>query len=88
MQEGRIADSMSSGEASSSSIKDKEDAIEQVGPFDADLQGTEDEREAKALLGWVQAVDGASEEGVLSRHVLNIGDLCDGVAFFDVLGAV
>lgn len=50
--------------------------------------GNEEEREAKALLGWVQAVDEATEEGVLSRPVVAIDDMCDGVAFFDILGAV
>ena len=48
----------------------------------------DEEREAKALLGWVLAVDSASEEGVLSRHVVAVDDLCDGVPFFDILGAV
>lgn len=52
------------------------------------LQGTEEEREARALLGWVRAVDEATEEGILSRHVVQVDDLCDGVAFFDILGAV
>lgn len=79
---------MSSGEASSSSFRGKEDPIGESGAADADSKGTEEEREAKALLGWVQAVDNASEEGVLSRHVGTIDDLCDGVAFFDVLEAV
>jgi hypothetical protein len=51
-----------------------------------DLQ--EVEREAKAILAWVQAVNGASEEGVLSRQVVSLDDLCDGVAFFDILAAV
>jgi hypothetical protein len=52
------------------------------------VSGTEDDREARALLGWVRAVDEATEEGILSRHVVEVDDLCDGVAFFDILGAV
>lgn len=50
--------------------------------------GTEVEREARALLGWVRALDDATEEGILSRHVVSVDGLCDGVAFFDILGAV
>lgn len=47
-----------------------------------------EQREARALLGWVQAVDNGTEEGILTRHVSSVDDLCDGVAFFDVLGSV
>lgn len=70
------------GEGSSSPKMKQSDSSDNI------VQGNEDEREARALLGWVQAVDEATEEGILSRHVIRVDDLCDGVAFFDILGAV
>jgi len=80
-------------EASSSSNKPTDDVVEENNTS-VNAEETivsildEEEREAKALLGWVQAVDDATEEGILSRQVVAIDDLCDGVAFFDILGAV
>lgn len=47
------------------------------------------EAEAQALTSWVQAVDRArGDEGMLSRMVDTVEDLCDGVAFFEVLSTV
>lgn len=44
---------------------------------------------AHALLGWIKKMDESSEEeGILSKVVADVDDLCDGVAFFDVLATV
>jgi hypothetical protein len=74
--------------AEASSSPNNSSDIDRRNSDPGERQGTEEEREARALLGWVRAVDDAIEEGILSRHVVQVDDLCDGVAFFDILGAV
>ncbi|UZJ57470.1 hypothetical protein CBS101457_006790 [Exobasidium rhododendri] len=88
-----MTDSVEGDEADTSSALAVEDLLEQRSVV-ANKEGSnshlseEKKREAGALLGWIRAVDEATEEGILSRHVTSIDGLCDGVPFFDILSTV
>lgn len=47
------------------------------------------EGEVRALTAWIQSVDqGRGADGFLSRTIENPDDLCDGVAFFEILSTI